>query len=210
YPTGRRNYVRVYPTDDLQGAALALVARARPDSVFVGGLLDTGAARVVKALRARLGRTVALLGPDGLTPLPLLVDQAGEAAIGMRVSLAGLVTERLPPGGAKFVERFGRTQGGAAVEPSSVYAAQAAVVLLDAIARSDGTRASVVDELFRTEVRNGLLGSFAFDANGDITESPVTILRVERGGTSIGNQSVEGGVVDRVVRPSVSLVAAER
>ena len=29
YPTGRRNYLRVFPTDDLQGAALALLARDR-------------------------------------------------------------------------------------------------------------------------------------------------------------------------------------
>ena len=29
YPTGQRNYLRVYPTDDLEGAALALLARER-------------------------------------------------------------------------------------------------------------------------------------------------------------------------------------
>ncbi len=80
-------------------------------------------------------------------------------------------------------------------------------MLLDAIARSDGSRASVVDELFRTKVRGGLLGSFGFDRNGDITESPVTILRVRTGGTSKTIESTEGGVVSRVVRPSSSLVA---
>jgi branched-chain amino acid transport system substrate-binding protein len=265
YPTGRRNYVRVYPTDDLQGAALALLARERRNekvfvlddgepgygalmatgfetaarrlgldvrgreswdpqandyaglanrvarsgatAVFVGGLLDTNAARVVKDLRSRLGRSVDVMGPDGLTPLSLLVEQAGEAAIGTYVSLAGVVAERLPAGGARWVERFRRTQAGAEVEPSAVYAAQAAEVLLDAIARSDGTRTSVVDELFRTKVRGGLLGSFGFDDNGDITESPVTILRVRSGGTSKTIESTEGGVVARVVRPSSSLVA---
>jgi branched-chain amino acid transport system substrate-binding protein len=265
YPTGRRNYVRVYPTDDLQGAALALfakdrgrkrvfvlddgdpgygelmatgfetaarrlgldvrgraswdpqardyealadrVARSGATAVFVGGLLDTNAARIVRGLRSRLGPKVDLLAPDGLTPLPLFVEQAGDAALGTFVSLAGTVTERLPPAGMRFVERFGRTQAGAEIEPSAVYAAQAAEVLLDAIARSDGTRASIVDELFRTEIDGGLLGSFGFDRDGDITESPVTILRVRSGGTSKRIQSVEGGVVARVVRPSASLVA---
>jgi branched-chain amino acid transport system substrate-binding protein len=265
YPTGRRSYVRVYPTDDLQGAALALLARERRNekvfvlddgdpgygalmatgfetaarrlgldvrgheswdpqasdyaglakrvarsgatAVFVGGLLDTNAARVVRDLRSRLGRSVDVMGPDGLTPLSLLVEQAGEAALGTYVSLAGVVTERLPARGARWVERFRRTQAGAEVEPSAVYAAQAAEVLLDAIARSDGSRASVVDELFRTNVRRGLLGSFGFDRNGDITESPVTILRVRSGGTSKTIESTEGGVVARVVRPSSSLVA---
>ena len=265
YPTGRRSYVRVSPTDDLQGAALALlardrghrqvyvlddgdprygalmatgfetaalrlgltvagrsswdprargyqdvgrrIARSRATAVFVGGLLDTNAGRVVRDLRARLGPSVELLGPDGLTPLPLFVERAGQAALGVYVSLAGAVTERLPRAGSRFVERFGRTQPGVGIEPTAVYAAQATEVLLDAIARSDGTRASVVEGLFETRVRGGLLGSFGFDANGDITESPVTILRVARGGASNRIVSVEGGVVARVVRPSPSLVA---
>jgi branched-chain amino acid transport system substrate-binding protein len=264
YPTGVRNYVRVYPTDDLQGAALAVLARDRDrtrvfvlddgdpfygalmatgfetasrrldlevagrlswdpradgyagiaervarsgaTAVFVGGLLDSNAARVVRDLRARLGPSVDLLGPDGLTPLPLLVEQAGRAAVGVYVSVAGVLTESLPPAGARFVERFGRTQAGAGVEPSAVYAAQATEVLLDAIGRSDGTRRSVVAELFRTRVRGGLLGSFGFDRNGDITESPVTIVRVLRRGTSTRIASVDGAVVDRVVRPQASLV----
>jgi FAD/FMN-containing dehydrogenase len=51
-----------------------------------------------------------------------------------------------------------------------------------------------------------LLGSFGFDRNGDITESPVTILRVRGGGSSTTIQSVDGGVVVRVVRPSAKLV----
>ncbi len=267
YPTGQRNYARVYPTDDLQGAALAVfardrghervyvlddgepgygglqatgfeaaaqrlgleivareswdplargygklaekVARSGATAVFVGGLLDTNAARVVMDLRARLDPSVDLLAPDGLTPLPLLVEQSGAAASGMYVSLAGVVTGHLPPEGAAFVERFGKTQAGADVEPSAVYAAQATEVLLDAISRSDGTRAGVLRELSRTRVENGLLGSFGFDRNGDITESPVTILRVTSKGTGNTVLGVEGGVVARVVRPSAKLVAPD-
>ena len=84
-------------------------------------------------------------------------------------------------------------------------------MLLDAIARSDGSRASVLRELFRTHVRNGLLGSFGFDARGDTTESPVTILRAAGKGASAGIRSVTaGGVVEKVVRPSPRLVAPGR
>ena len=268
YPTGRRNYVRVYPTDDLQGAALALLARDRghrrvhvlddgdpgygslmatafetaagrlglevvgratwdpradgyaalarriarsgAEAVFVGGLLDTNAGRVIRDLRARLGPTVDLLAPDGLTPLALLSRRAGPSARGVYISLAGTVTERLPPAGADFVRHFAKTQAGVKVEPSAVYAAEAAGVLLDAIGRSDGTRDSVLEQLFATRAHLGLLGTFGFDPNGDITESPVTILRVARGGRSNRIGSTDGGVVDRVVRPSPSLVAPER
>ena len=62
----------------------------------------------------------------------------------MYLSFPGVLLEGLPPAGARWVERFGKTQGSAQIEPSAVYAAQATEVLLDAIARSDGTRASVV------------------------------------------------------------------
>jgi branched-chain amino acid transport system substrate-binding protein len=267
YPTGRRNYVRVYPTDDLQGAALALFARergrkrvfvlddgdpsygvlmatgfetaarrlgltvagrlswdpraksygaladrvaaSRATAVFVGGLLDTNAARVVRDLRARLPETVDVLAQDGLTPLPLLVRQAGSAAVGTYVSLAGIVTDRLPPAGAHFVERFAQTQAGAEIEPSAVYAAQAAEVLVDAIRRSDGTRSSVIEELFRTRVSDGLLGSFEFDRNGDISESPVTIVQVRQPDRTATTGSIEGGAFVRLVRPSPGLVALD-
>jgi branched-chain amino acid transport system substrate-binding protein len=268
YPTGHRNYARVYPTDDMQGAALATftrdrgrtrvfvlddgepgygmlmadgfeaaagrlgldvagraswdprrrryrrlarrVERSAADAVFLGGLLDTNGARVVQDLRTRLDAGDAdLLAPDGFTPVPLLFERAGAAARDLFVTPGGLVTAELPPAGARFAARFARTQAGVPVEAPAIYAAQAALVLLDAIARSDGTRASVVEQLFRTRVTDGLLGTFRLDSSGDVTEAPVAVLRVREGGTSRRILSVEGAVVERVVRPPSSLVAAD-
>jgi branched-chain amino acid transport system substrate-binding protein len=265
YPTGVRNYVRVFPTDDLEGAALALLARDRgrrrvfvlddgdpgfgvlqattfesaarrvgldvvgraswdpradeykalarriatsgATAVYLGGLIDTNAGGVIRDLRGHLSDEVDLLGPSGLTPVPLLVRKSGGAARGMYLSIAGVLSERLPPVAVRWARRFGATQRGAPVEPSAVYAAQATEVLLDALARSDGTRRSVVEELFRTRVVDGLLGTFGFDANGDVSESPMTIVQVRRGGSADTVQSVEGARVVRVVRPSSGLVA---
>ena len=62
---------------------------------------------------------------------------------------------------------------------------------------------------FRTRVVDGLLGSFGFDANGDISESPMTIVQIRGRGSSNTVQSVEGAPVVRVVRPSPDLVAPE-
>jgi hypothetical protein len=42
----------------------------------------------------------------------------------------------------------------------SITTAQATEVLLKAIAASDGSRASVTRNMFRTRVKNGVLGSF--------------------------------------------------
>jgi ABC-type branched-subunit amino acid transport system substrate-binding protein len=93
----------------------------------------------------------------------------------------------LPPPGKRFLRAFGHA---GVQQLGAPEAAQAAEVLLDAIARSDGTRASVVEELFKTKVTNGILGSFAFDRYGDVVPSPVGIYRFE------GGRIVE----DRVVR----------
>ena len=52
-------------------------------------------------------------------------------------------------------------------------------MLLDGIARSDGTRASVTRAPFATQVRNALTGSFSFTPAGDTTTGSVTTIRVE-------------------------------
>jgi ABC-type branched-subunit amino acid transport system substrate-binding protein len=62
-----------------------------------------------------------------------------------------------------------------------MHAAVATEVLLDAIARSDGTRASVLDELRGIEIKRGIIGSFHFDRFGDMTPAKLTILRVRLG-----------------------------
>jgi DNA-binding SARP family transcriptional activator/ABC-type branched-subunit amino acid transport system substrate-binding protein/streptogramin lyase len=267
YPTGVRNFARVFPTDDLEGAALALFARDRgwknvlilddgqpwygalqadyfevaarrlglgvlareswgprpesyarlarrvqaadPEAVYVGGLVDTNAAEVVRALRARLGRDVALLAPSGLNPVPLIVKRSRRAALGMYISTPGVVRGGFPPAGVRWAKRFAAAHPGTPITPWALYTAQATEVLLDAIARSDGTRASVLRELFATRIRNGLLGSFGFDANGDISERPVTIVRVDRAGSSREVMSFEGTTIASVERPSPRLVAPE-
>ena len=67
---------------------------------------------------------------------------------------------RLPASGRRFVAAFEEAIGRRA-DHFSITAAQATDVLLDAIAASDGTRASVTRNLFRVRVEDGILGSFA-------------------------------------------------
>jgi ABC-type branched-subunit amino acid transport system substrate-binding protein len=174
--------------------------------VFLGGRLDTGGAAVVRALRRRLGRDVTLLAPDGFTPLSLLVSQAGRAAAtGTFVSLTGIAdASELGPNGRRFARDLRAALGGPPVEPSAIYAAQAMEVALDAIARSDGTRASVRRALFATDLPGGLIGRVRFDANGDVSRSPVTILRVAPGARS--GPAAPDAVVDRVLRVPADLV----
>ena len=178
------------------------VARAKPDAVFLAGRLTGPSALLARALRTHLGREPALIAPEFL-PISRLIDMAGtRVASGMYVSLPGLTNASLPAAGQRFRTNFSATQSGGRVPVPAVYAAQAADVLLDAIARSDGTRTSVVDELLATRVDRGLLGSFTFDRNGDTTQHAVTILRPRHGGGTGAVLSYEGATIDRVITPA--------
>ena len=94
-------------------------------------------------------------------------------------------------------EAGGYTVGsGAGPDFAAAYGAQAAEIMLDAIARSDGTRASVTREVLRTRVEDGILGDIRFDRNGDLVNAPFTFFRI------VGERSSEEGLhptVDRVV-----------
>jgi len=151
------------------------------DAVFLGGLICENGGKVIKDLRSVLGKNVTLLAPDGFTPISAVVSGAGAAAEGIYVSVAGQPNENLPQAGKTFVKDFGATQSGGSVDPYSSYAAQAAEVLLKAIENSDGTRASVNDQLIKTKVDNGIIGTFTINSNGDTSSNPVTMYLIKGG-----------------------------
>ena len=87
---------------------------------------------------------------------------------------------KLSAGGRELWRSFAASQPGPP-PPNGTYVPhtlQAAELMLAAIARSDGTRASVLQELQGLEGRDGMLGPFRFDRNGDVTPEHVTIFRV--------------------------------
>jgi branched-chain amino acid transport system substrate-binding protein len=249
YPTGLRNFVRIVPSDDVQGAADALlarrvglrrlfvahdgfralpygtgiaksfavaarrlglevvgngawplpqdpkaatanrpaiaafvhkIARTQPDGVFLGGVEeDPAVPPLIRQLR-RAVPELQLIAPDAFAFFPQLVRDVGPAVDGMIVSQPEIAPSLLRGRGREFAAEFGKQIGGT-FYPWTAYGAQAADVLLDAIGRSDGTRASVTRALFRTDIRNGLVGSFSFTPTGDTTAGSVTMIRVERG-----------------------------
>jgi DNA-binding SARP family transcriptional activator/ABC-type branched-subunit amino acid transport system substrate-binding protein/streptogramin lyase len=174
---------RLPTVDPLMSAVATIartIARTHPDGIFLSGYeSDPAVAPLIRQLRSVMPN-VQLIAPDGFAFFPQLVHDVGPAVEGMTVSEPELAPSQLPGSGQQFFAQFGKQVGGI-FYPTTAYGAQATDVLLDAIARSNGTRASVTRALFASHVHDGIIGSFAFTSTGDTTVGSVTIIRIEDG-----------------------------
>jgi DNA-binding SARP family transcriptional activator/ABC-type branched-subunit amino acid transport system substrate-binding protein len=269
YPSGSRNYLRVYTPDDVQAAAAAefvrrlrarkvavveeqmdetyagevadafaraarhlgldvvgtrrwqpgatdgstatAVAATRPDAVVLAASPTPEVGTLLRRLRAALPPGVPIVAPESFSRVAVTRTAAGDAADGLYVTVSGTPVDRLGARGRQLAERLRRSRPGGS--PASVfwglYGAQAGEVLLDAIARSDGSRASVAARLGETTLGDGIAGPVRFRADGDLVRAPVTILRI--GGPGAGTDGhgadfADGASVVALLRPSAALV----
>ena len=163
------------------------VARARPDGLLYAGVPDWGPSRgerpafaLVRTVRERRGRAIPVFGPDSWSDGPFAFAELGRNARGIYFTQPGVPVKRLGPEGQRFAREFGATQPGGIVRDDAVLAAQAIELLLDAIARSDGTRGSVTRALLATDIQDGLIGPVRFDADGDISPQPYSVIHLTR------------------------------
>ncbi len=160
-------------------ATMRKIGSSGADAIFLGGLIDENGGQVIKDKVSVLGPNdgkVKLFAPDGFTQQST-IDEAGPASKGMFLSVAGTSVKNLVGKGKAFVTGFTAQLNGKPVDPYATYAAQAAEVMLDAIAASDGSRQSVIDNLFKTKVRNGILGSFDINKNGDVASGKGAVVK---------------------------------
>lgn len=176
-----------------RAAAIERMRAARPDLVVLMAAPIGDGEYVVRALRKALGPFLPLLAGDSFSQ-PALLARLGRDAEGLRFSVPGIDPDGLTGAGREMIDRLAGSVGDP--HPYTVSAVQATHLLLDAIARSDGTRPSVVAELFSSEVTGGVIGDFSVTGTGDVTANPVTIYRVANGERR----------VDRVLTPPLNLV----
>jgi branched-chain amino acid transport system substrate-binding protein len=161
--------------------ALAVKIKASgATGVFLGGLICENGGKLIKDIKAGVPAGTKIMMPDGFTPVSATVQQAGTAAEGSFVSVAGLPNSQLKGAGKAFVKAFTKADH-KVPDPYSVYAAQSAEVAVAAIAQSNGTRADIAKQLFKINLKGSILGNVSFNANGDVTSNPVTIYKVKGG-----------------------------
>jgi ABC-type branched-subunit amino acid transport system substrate-binding protein len=164
-------------------------AAARPQLVFFAGQPLNNAKRLLDDVRRQVGPDVVFATGNLLVTFAKELGPVGE---GLRATGPELVLESFTPAGRRFLRsvRVSPEQALSEGFTGPAEAVPATEALLDAIARSNGTRASVVEELFKTRMKGGFLGSFSFDRRGDITPARIALFTIRNGAV----------VVDGVVR----------
>jgi branched-chain amino acid transport system substrate-binding protein len=159
------------PRSSSYEALMSKIEASGADGLFLGGLTEENGAQVIKDKIKILGdnETVKLYMPDGFTQQSTIDEAGAENTRGAFFSVAGVPIEEFGPAGQEFIAEFETRVGDQPVDPYGVYGAQAAQIVLDAIANSDYTRAGVIEQLYTTEVNGGYLGDFSFTENGDPT-----------------------------------------
>ena len=181
------------------------IERSGADGVVVGGSpFPPGTLQLLKSVRARLGDQAPLMVGGAFaadTFTSVLFDGAGPAARGLYVT-----TLDMPRTVAPLTPAARRVARDVDAERAGVLeTAQATELVLQAIARSDGTRASVLEQIQATRIEDGILGTFRFDRNGDITPGWVTIVRITKPVDGIAAM-FDGAAVERVIRLPTSVL----
>ena len=145
-----------------------------------------GAPRVVRDLRAVLDPGVTIIGNQGLTPVAWFFGAAGSAARGVIMTVPGMTVDAVGPRGRRFLREFKTALPKHRLYYLDVYATAATEALLDAIARSDGTRESVARALKSTHLADSPIGPLSFAADGEPASNPISVLRIERRRKNLG------------------------
>jgi branched-chain amino acid transport system substrate-binding protein len=150
--------------------------KAGADAVFLGAILEEGGAQLIKDKVAVLGPnngSVKLLAPDGFAQQST-IDQTGPDSAGMFVSAPGKEPSSLTGAGSAFVKELKAQVGDKPVETFAPYAGEAAEVMLDAI-KNGKDRAGTIAEVFKTDIKDGIIGDIAITPSGDPTPPPISI-----------------------------------
>ncbi len=148
------------------------------DAVILAGVLEQNGVQLIRDKVAALGPNagaVKLLAFDGFAQQATITN-TGPQARGMYVSIPGKAPGALTGAGDVFVKELRAQIPENPIEAFAPYAGQAAGVLVEAI-RLGQTRAGAIDELFKTRVEDGIIGTFAISPSGDPVPAPISVQR---------------------------------
>jgi branched-chain amino acid transport system substrate-binding protein len=152
----------------------------KPDIIFFGGM-DAVGGPMLKQMKS-LGLNAKFMGGDGICTTEL-VKLAGDAMADGQVICAeaggveGAQKKGMDEFGVKYKKRFNDD-----VKLYAPYVYDAVYVMVDAMQRAKSTNPKqYLPELAKTPGYNGVTGTIAFDAKGDIKNGALTLYTYKAG-----------------------------
>jgi DNA-binding SARP family transcriptional activator/ABC-type branched-subunit amino acid transport system substrate-binding protein/DNA-binding beta-propeller fold protein YncE len=175
------------------------VRRSGADGVLLAGCFCTGGFQALQALRRVLPSRTRFIASDAMMAGWETFPRQPQATEGMYVTGAGRPAESANHAGRLLLAAIGSHRPPESFEPAVLEAAVATEVMVDAIARSDGSRGSVVNALRTTHRHGGVAGELSFDRLGDPRAGVVGVYRFRRGAPIRREREIWGLVYDRVI-----------
>src|SRR5215472_1217757 len=164
---------------------LTRVAGTRPDLVYFGGVVASGAGELRRQM-VQLGITATFMGGDGIKEDGFVLA-AGKTADGIYCSDGSPNLNEMPEA-AQFLKDYAARFPGQLLGTYSANSYAAAEIVVEAIRtlmESNGgvppTRQQVVDEIARSTTADTPLGSISFTPQGDVTTPVVSFWTVKGG-----------------------------
>ena len=138
------------------------------DGLYLGGLATVNGGQLIKDKVAILGdnEQVKVIASDGFVTSAWFDDGGQENVEGAYGTAPTRPAEQLTAEGQAFLEGFRDVIGDAPLQVYTLYAAASTQVMLDTIARSDGSRADIIAKMFETDM-DTVVGPMSFNADGD-------------------------------------------
>ena len=161
-------------------------SNVKGDCFVWGGVTGENGVQVYKDVAAA-NPTAKLYGPDGVAEQAFTDPKKGgvPADVGARlkITVATLGVKDLPSA-ADVLDSFKQKYGVDTVDPYAIYGYETMALALDVLKRAGskaGDRAAVVKELFNTKGRQGVIGTYDIDKNGDTTLTDYGLYTVKGG-----------------------------
>ncbi len=155
-------------------AVLTAIKDKKPDAYFFGGVYPE-AGRLVRQAK-EVGLNIPMITGDGVWD-PTFISIAGKSAEGTYVTF-GKDPSGLPTSKA-FNEKYTAKYGPPG--PYSVYAYDAANIILTAMQQTGTVDGLKVAEYISQNTFRGAFGDTSFDKNGDVTKAPYVVWKVVDG-----------------------------
>jgi branched-chain amino acid transport system substrate-binding protein len=160
-------------------------ASAGADCFAFSGIVANNAVQLFKDFAAALP-DAKLYGVDGICERGFFdPDEGGipaNVASRYKCQSPTLPKSELPPEGQEFYTAYAEKYGEEIPDPYAIYGYEAMRLALDAIERSGtGEKEDVLKAVFETTDREGVLGTYSIDDNGDTTLTDMSLQAVENG-----------------------------